>query len=76
MLLEKPIAATIVRLAIPNGIVMAVQILIGLLEVYFVPRFYYDLELSLLTKSWILVAVGVALLASYATLRPRGRVRS
>ena len=42
MLLEKPIAATIVRLAIPNGIVMAVQILIGLLEVYLVSRLGVD----------------------------------
>jgi len=48
----------------------------ALLEVYFVPRFYYDLELSLLTKSWILVTVGVALLASYAALRPRRGVPS
>src|SRR6476661_8661682 len=42
MLLEKPIAAAIVRLAIPNGIVMTVQILIGLLEVYFVSRLGVD----------------------------------
>jgi Na+-driven multidrug efflux pump len=38
MLLEKPIAPTIMRLAIPNAIVMTVQVLIGLLEVYFVSR--------------------------------------
>ncbi len=44
----------------------------ALLEVYFVPRFYYDLELSLLTKSWILMAVGFALLAAYAALRRSG----
>jgi uncharacterized membrane protein len=43
-----------------------------LLEVYFVPRFYYDLDLSLLIKSWILMAVGVALLAAYAVLRRTG----
>jgi putative MATE family efflux protein len=36
MLLTRPIAPTILRLAIPNATVMAVQILIGLLEVYFV----------------------------------------
>jgi len=42
MLLEKPIAATIVRLEIPNGIAMAVQILIGLLEVYFISRLGVD----------------------------------
>jgi uncharacterized membrane protein len=44
----------------------------ALLEVYFVPRFYYDLELSLLTKSWILIAVGIALLAAYTALRRGG----
>ncbi len=38
MLLEKPIAPTILRLALPNATVMTVQILIGLLEVYFVAR--------------------------------------
>jgi uncharacterized membrane protein len=40
-----------------------------LLEIYFVPRFYYDLDMSLLTKSWILMAAGGALLAAYAALR-------
>jgi Na+-driven multidrug efflux pump len=38
MLLAKPIAPTILRLAVPNATVMIVQILIGLLEVYFVSR--------------------------------------
>jgi Na+-driven multidrug efflux pump len=38
MLLTKPIVPTILRLAIPNATVMIVQILIGLLEVYFVSR--------------------------------------
>jgi len=38
MLLTKPIAPTILRLAVPNSTVMIVQILIGLLEVYFVSR--------------------------------------
>lgn len=38
MLLEQPIARTILRLAVPNAIVMTVQVLIGLLEVYFVSR--------------------------------------
>src|SRR5882762_7135013 len=38
MLLAKPIAATILRLAVPNSTVMIVRILIGLLEVYFVSR--------------------------------------
>jgi Na+-driven multidrug efflux pump len=38
MLLTRSIAPTILRLAIPNATVMIVQILIGLLEVYFVSR--------------------------------------
>src|SRR6267142_2700297 len=42
MLLEKPIAPTIMRLAIPNATVMAVYILIGLLEVYFASRLGVD----------------------------------
>ena len=47
-----------------------------LLEVYFVPRFYDDLALSLLTKSWILLAVGAALLAGYAVSRRSGAAPS
>ena len=42
MLLENPIAPTIVRLAIPNAAVMTVQVLIGLLEVYFISRLGVD----------------------------------
>ena len=38
MLLEQPITPMILRLAIPNATVMTVQILIGLVEVYFVSR--------------------------------------
>jgi Na+-driven multidrug efflux pump len=38
MLLEQPIAPMILRLALPNATVMTVQILIGLLEVYFVSK--------------------------------------
>src|SRR4051812_34549211 len=38
MLLEQPIVPMILRLAIPNATVMTVQILIGLVEVYFVSR--------------------------------------
>jgi Na+-driven multidrug efflux pump len=38
MLLTRPIAPTILRLAMPNATVMMVQILIGLLEAYFVSR--------------------------------------
>lgn len=42
MLLEKPIALTILRLAIPNATVMAVYVVMGLLEVYFVSRLGVD----------------------------------
>jgi Na+-driven multidrug efflux pump len=42
MLLEQPLAPAIVRLAIPNAAVMLVQVLIGLLEVYFVSRLGVD----------------------------------
>jgi Na+-driven multidrug efflux pump len=38
MLLEQPIASTILRLAMPNAAVMTIQVLIGLLEVYFVAQ--------------------------------------
>ncbi len=44
-----------------------------LLEAYFIPRFYYDLEMSLLSKSWILMAVGVVLLVAYAAIVHRHR---
>jgi hypothetical protein len=47
-----------------------------LLEVYFVPRFYYDLEMSLLTKSWVLMAAGTALLAGCAAWRRSGAATS
>jgi len=47
-----------------------------LLEIYFVPRFYYDLDLTLLDKSWILLAVGGALLAACAVLRRSGAAPS
>ena len=42
MLLERPIAPTILRLAIPNAAVMSVQVLVALLEVYFVSRLGVD----------------------------------
>jgi Na+-driven multidrug efflux pump len=42
MLLETPIAPTIMWLAIPNATVMIVQVLIGLLEVYFISRLGVD----------------------------------
>jgi uncharacterized membrane protein len=42
-----------------------------LLQVYFIWRFYYDLEASLLDKSLVLMGVGVLLLAAYAALTRR-----
>lgn len=42
-----------------------------LLQVYFIWRFYYDLEASLLDKSLVLMGVGVLLLAAYAALARR-----
>lgn len=42
-----------------------------LLQVYFLTRFYYDLELSLLTKSWLLMGVGLLLLVLYAAIARR-----
>jgi putative MATE family efflux protein len=42
MLLKQPVARIIMRLAIPNATVMTVQVLIGLLEVYFVSRLGVD----------------------------------
>lgn len=39
-----------------------------LFQIYFVSRFYYDLEATLLTKSLILIAVGVLALGAYALL--------
>ena len=41
-LLEAPVATTLVRLAVPNVIVMAVQASIGLIETYFVARLGLD----------------------------------
>ena len=38
MLLEQPIGSMILRLAMPNAAVMTIQVLIGLLEVYFVAQ--------------------------------------
>lgn len=42
-----------------------------LLQLYFLPRFYYDLELSLLTKSRLLMAVGFLLLMAYGIVACR-----
>src|SRR5882672_10317415 len=59
MLLEQPIAPTILRLAIPNATVMTVQILIGLVEVYFVSRTSVD-ALAGVTPVFPLVSLVVA----------------
>lgn len=84
------IIAAIVCLLLPPGgsaalVILMLAFVLGhwplaivglLLEIYFVPRFYYDLQLSLLTKSWILMAVGIALLAGYAAWRRSGAAAS
>ena len=56
MLLEKPIATTIMRLAIPNAAVMTVQVLIGLLEVYFVSRTGVDALAGVIADAILFVA--------------------
>src|SRR5450755_509204 len=42
MLLEAPIAATLIRLAAPNMLVMVVQAAVGLIETYFVGKLGTD----------------------------------
>lgn len=42
-----------------------------LFQIYFVSRFYYDLEATLLAKSLALMAVGIVVLGAYALLRRR-----
>src|ERR1700727_3573548 len=42
MLLEAPIGSTILRLALPNVVVMVVQASIGLIETYFVAKLGLD----------------------------------
>lgn len=42
-----------------------------LFQIYFVSRFYYDLEATLLAKSLVLMAVGVVVLGAYALVRRR-----
>jgi uncharacterized membrane protein len=87
LLLGAVVAAAICLLLPPGGsaalVILMLAFALGhwplaivgaLLEIYFVPHFYYDLELSLLTKSWILMAVGGALLAAYAALRRSGAI--
>jgi putative MATE family efflux protein len=59
-LLEKPIASLIMRLAIPNATVMAVQVLIGLLEVFFVSRLGVD-ALAGVVQVFPLVSMVVAI---------------
>jgi hypothetical protein len=46
--------------------------LIGVLfQIYFIGRYYYDLQLPLLDKSLLLMAVGVAVLGAYALVARR-----
>jgi Na+-driven multidrug efflux pump len=60
MLLEKPIAPTILRLAIPNAAVMSVQVLVALLEVYFVSQLGVD-ALAGVSPAFPLVSLVLAL---------------
>jgi hypothetical protein len=60
MLLEQPIAPTILRLAIPNAAVMTIQILIGLMEVHFVSRMGVD-ALARVTPVFPLVSLVLAI---------------
>jgi len=89
LLLVGLIAAAICLLLPPGGsaalVILMLAFTLGhwplaivgvLLEIYFVPRFYYDLDLTLLDKSWILLAVGGALLAACAVLRRSGAAPS
>jgi uncharacterized membrane protein len=49
----------------------AFAIIATLLQVYFIWRFYYDLEATLLDKSLVLMAIGVLLLGAYGALARR-----
>ncbi|WP_182915366.1 MATE family efflux transporter [Rhodopseudomonas palustris] len=60
LLLTHPVGWTILRLAIPNSTVMLVQVLIGLLEVYFVARLGLD-ALAGVTLVFPLLALTVAI---------------
>ena len=79
LILMALLAAAVCLLLPPGGsaalVILVLAFILGdralavigiLLQIYFVPRFYYDIELSLLTKSWLLMAVGVLILAAYA----------
>jgi len=60
MLLEQPLVSTIARLALPNTTVMVVQVLLGLLEVYFIARLGVD-ALAGAVQVFPLVALVVAI---------------
>jgi Na+-driven multidrug efflux pump len=82
MLLEQPIASMIMRLAIPNATVMAVYVLIGLLEVYFVSRLGVDalagvapvFPLVSLVASIAQGAIGGGIVTAVARVLGTGRV--
>ena len=84
MLLEKPIAPTIMRLAIPNATVMAVYVLIGLLEIYFVSRLGVDalagvapvFPLVSLVASIAQGAIGGGIVTNVARTLGTGRIRA
>ena len=60
LLLSQPVAWTIVRLAIPNSAVMLVQVLVGLLEVYFIAKLGLE-ALAGVTLVFPLLALTVAI---------------
>ncbi|WP_368507720.1 MATE family efflux transporter [Bradyrhizobium lupini] len=59
-LLGHPVALTILRLAVPNSTVMLVQVLMGLLEVYFIAKLGLD-ALAGVTLVFPLLALTVAI---------------
>src|SRR5258707_11352445 len=61
MLLEAPVGPTILRLALPNVVVMVVQASIGLIETYFVAKLGLDAlaGMALVFPLFMLLQMGV-----------------
>lgn len=81
LLLEAPVAATLVRLALPNVAVMVAQTSVGLIETYFVARLGLDalagvalvFPLFMLTQMVSAGAMGGGILAAIARALGAGR---
>ena len=71
MLLEAPVGPTIVKLALPNVVVMVVQASIGLIETYFVAKLGID---ALTGMALVFPLLVLCLL--YTSPSPRDRTRS